>query len=89
MAFATAQASGPVSLVITCSLIPNRMSRPSASARPRIQASLSATWAGGSPQVRYVSTYLAATGPAAGDEPPKYTPGTGSGGFMTVAPSTW
>ena len=78
-----------MSLVITCSRMPNRNSRPSAVASPRIQVSLSATWAGGSPQVRYVSTCRAATGPAAADEPPKYTPGTGSGGCITVAPSTW
>jgi len=69
--------------------MPKRTSRPSASASPRIQSVFRFTCSGGSPQVRYTSAFLAATGPAAGDEPPKKICGLGSGGSATSPPSTW
>ncbi len=49
---ASAQAASEVSRVITCSRMPNRRVRPCSAASFRIQAIFSATWAGGSPQVR-------------------------------------
>ena len=71
MWFACAQASLDESRLIVCSLMPNRSLRPASSASSRILASFLATCCGGSPQVRYTSTYFAATGPAASDDPPK------------------
>jgi len=50
--FASSHASPEVSRVMVCSLMPKRTVRPSASARLRIQATFSATAAGGSPHVR-------------------------------------
>lgn len=50
--WASAQACSAVSRVMTCSRIPKRTVRPSFAASPRTQAIFSATWAGGSPQVR-------------------------------------
>ena len=49
---ASAQAASVVSRVMTCSRIPNRSSRPRSAAAARTRASFSATWSGGSPQVR-------------------------------------
>ncbi len=62
---------------------------PSCSASPRIQSIFCLTCSGGSPQVRYTSTFRAATGPAAADEPPKKISGSGSGGSAVSPPSTW
>ena len=49
---ASRQASSSVSRTMTCRRMPKRISRPSASASRRTEAIFSATWSGGSPQVR-------------------------------------
>jgi hypothetical protein len=69
--------------------MPKRSVRPARSARARTAAILSATAAAGSPQVRYTSVWAAATGRAKGEEPPKYSGGTGSGSRASAASSTW
>jgi hypothetical protein len=51
--------------------MPNETLRPRFSAAARTLATLSATSAGGSPQVRYFSTVSAATSIASSEEPPK------------------
>ena len=48
----------------------------------------SVTISGGSPHARYTSTWDAAMLSAAGDAPPKYTGGAGSGTSRVVAPAT-
>jgi hypothetical protein len=69
--FATAHAAADVSRLMVCNRIPNRTLRPRACANVRTSSILAAAACGGSPQVRYTSTYSAATGSAAADEPPK------------------
>ena len=65
------QASALVSRTITCRRMPNESFRPRAAAAAFTRLTFSATCAGGSPQVRYLSTVSTATSMPASDDPPK------------------
>ncbi|SHV04143.1 Uncharacterised protein [Mycobacteroides abscessus subsp. abscessus] len=62
--------------------------RPRSFASARTASIFAAAAAGGSPQVRYTSTWSAAIGSAAGEDPPKYNSGNGLGGSDTRASVT-
>src|SRR4051812_33760927 len=71
------QASALVSRTMTCRRMPKESSRPRLAAAALTRLTLSATCAGGSPQVRYLSTVSTATSMPASEEPPKYNGGRG------------
>ena len=60
-----------VSRTMTCRRMPKLTCRPRCAASAATGAIFSATCAGGSPQVKYLSIVSAATSTAASDEPPK------------------
>src|SRR5258707_15636477 len=59
--------------------MPKESLRPRVAATALTRATFSATCAGGSPQVRYLSTVSTATSMPASDDPPKYSGGGGGG----------